>query len=928
MSALTAILVAASAAASFVALDLPAAAAAAGGTVSSGVQPPSHCSAPPKDYSVWDVSAVVAHDDVVQRDDFAPDGSIPSTQSGATVGAVWGVEVLSRGPLQNDTWGAGPVQLSIQHMAVVKGPLHATDFSWSADGSFTWHPVLGYLGGDSFTYRISDNNGFCKGLATVTIPPSGWYGLDALSDDTYTTYSDTTFSPDGGLAVCDLHHAPTGGFWQACGLLRNDAASDVSGYCSVGSNGELCTFPRGPVAFAGVGTFQTAHGSVTLHSDGEFAYTPDPGFAGDDQFGYATGAVSATCFSRGTPCFTSYGATNLFSGFNGSFQQFANVSIHVVPRPPGAVDQAPVQVSVNENTPLAISNRPGSPDGSQIMSLNGSQEDAIRTDHGTLHVTWNTGIFTQTGVLDCSLLPPSQQPTCVKTTAASISYTPDTEFYGGDHFGYRTLNGLLSGTQTIDYPAFINVNEVKALPANTPGCFVVSVPNHSTTPVDITNSFTDPDRVALTVAATVQQSFPIGTNPPTGILFNSFGNWKFTATATGTSSALGFLLSIPYVYPDKTFGSFNSCVEFVVTAHPAVDDAYSVDENQVLQVAAPGALANDDPPPVGGPAALQTPPDNGTVILNSDGSFRYTPDQNFYGTDSFTYVNNGSPATVTITVNHVLQVPVVTLNSPGCNPLIICINPDTDNRLNLAPGDNARLRGFITDPEASHGSFTVDWGDGTTTTASYPCTGQSGCPFQTTPTFNFACGASPCPGIPLYFEFDHVYSAPPATGSTFNITTNANADDGLSGQRTSTATMLLPGAITGFSPPASGLVGDTVALSATGGGSSSPVVFGVDALTTTGVCSLSGATLQLTGAGTCIVNANQASDATHAAAPQVQASIVVAKRPQTITFSPPATAISGGTATLAATSGSGGAVSFEIDPATRANICSIAGGKV
>ena len=54
-------------------------------------------------------------------------------------------------------------------------------------------------------------------------------------------------------------------------------------------------------------------------------------------------------------------------------------------------------------------------------------------------------------------------------------------------------------------------------------------------------------------------------------------------------------------------------------------------------------------------ANLVTGPANGTLSFNPDGSFVYTPNANFYGTDSFTYVAtngtyNSSPATVTLNV--------------------------------------------------------------------------------------------------------------------------------------------------------------------------------------------------------------------------------------------------------------------------------------
>lgn len=54
-------------------------------------------------------------------------------------------------------------------------------------------------------------------------------------------------------------------------------------------------------------------------------------------------------------------------------------------------------------------------------------------------------------------------------------------------------------------------------------------------------------------------------------------------------------------------------------------------------------------------AALVAGPANGTLILNGNGDFTYTPNLNIVGTDSFTYVANdgvadSNIATVTITV--------------------------------------------------------------------------------------------------------------------------------------------------------------------------------------------------------------------------------------------------------------------------------------
>ena len=47
-------------------------------------------------------------------------------------------------------------------------------------------------------------------------------------------------------------------------------------------------------------------------------------------------------------------------------------------------------------------------------------------------------------------------------------------------------------------------------------------------------------------------------------------------------------------------------------------------------------------------AVVDSAPSHGTLTLNADGSFTYTPAANFNGTDSFTYrASDGTPAAPT-----------------------------------------------------------------------------------------------------------------------------------------------------------------------------------------------------------------------------------------------------------------------------------------
>jgi hypothetical protein len=97
------------------------------------------------------------------------------------------------------------------------------------------------------------------------------------------------------------------------------------------------------------------------------------------------------------------------------------------------------------------------------------------------------------------------------------------------------------------------------------------------------------------------------------------------------------------------------------TAPVAVNDSYSVDQDTVLTVpAVDGVLTNDsDADDDALTAVLMAGTSSGLVTLSTDGSFTYTPNAGFTGTDSFTYVArdtsaaDSNEATVTINVQAV-----------------------------------------------------------------------------------------------------------------------------------------------------------------------------------------------------------------------------------------------------------------------------------
>jgi uncharacterized repeat protein (TIGR01451 family) len=128
----------------------------------------------------------------------------------------------------------------------------------------------------------------------------------------------------------------------------------------------------------------------------------------------------------------------------------------------------------------------------------------------------------------------------------------------------------------------------------------------------------------------------------------------FTNTATITAT-------LADGEPDNNRDSVRVSIQ---AAPVAMDDVYTTTEEIPLIVAAPGVLGNDgdqnnDPLE----AVLDSPPLSGTLALNSDGAFTYTPTLDFHGVDVFTYhatdaISDSNVAAVTLTVTAVNDPPV------------------------------------------------------------------------------------------------------------------------------------------------------------------------------------------------------------------------------------------------------------------------------
>jgi VCBS repeat-containing protein len=169
--------------------------------------------------------------------------------------------------------------------------------------------------------------------------------------------------------------------------------------------------------------------------------------------------------------------------------------------------------------------------------------------------------------------------------------------------------------------------------------------------------------------------------------------------------------------------TFRITVLPVNDAPVAVNNAYSTNEDVSLTVSAPGVLGNDTDIESDALAAeVVSNPANGSLTLNANGSFTYTPQANFNGTDTFVYrVGDGkahsSPATVTLTVNAFNDAPVNSV--PGTQSTIenhsITFSAANGNLLSVADVD-AGAGAVRINLSATNSVFTLASTDGLTFT--------------------------------------------------------------------------------------------------------------------------------------------------------------------------------------------------------------------
>ena len=252
----------------------------------------------------------------------------------------------------------------------------------------------------------------------------------------------------------------------------------------------------------------------------------------------------------------------------------------------------------------------------------------------------------------------------VDNEAGTYTYTPETRPEPGQPDGEDRFTVVasdpdgLTATNTIGLPIVaLPEPENQAPVAGTPGEQTVDPETGSVTG---SLGFTDPDGDDLTYTATDPANGSVTIDAQAGTFTYTPATRPEAGEPDGTDA-----FTVTATDPDGL--SASTTIDVPVTALPDPDntapvanaDTYSLDEDTPLVIAGPGVLANDtdaDGDPL--TAVLGTGPAHGTFALNPDGSFSYTPNDGYSGTDTFTYAaddgeETSALTTVTLTVNPV-----------------------------------------------------------------------------------------------------------------------------------------------------------------------------------------------------------------------------------------------------------------------------------
>ncbi len=405
------------------------------------------------------------------------------------------------------------------------------------------------------------------------------------------------------------------------------------------------------------------HGTVALNPDGSIRFAPDADYFGAASFTYTV--------SDGVGGFTVGTAT-----------------LDILP-----VNDAPRLTGESLTT-----------DEDQIVSL--GLGTLLANDHDV------DNLHTELSVTAATIDPASSAAGTVQIVAGEIVFTPTLNYFGQASFNYTVSDGVGGQSQAVVNLTFNSVNDV---------------------PVVNNELLMGKRNVTYTLSQAALLANDTDVETPNGLQIVSIQNVQNGTASLAANGAVTFAPTagyagrgrFDYVVQDADGGQTVGTAEIdfaAINVNPiTTDDSFTGFEDIAFVIQANQLLANDTDPDASGLTTLTVDAvanaSNGTVILQADGSVRFNPAANFYGTASFQYRSNDGEggqtwATAYLNVQSVNDAPVITniWYASGEDATIYTISEQGDSTYML--DDLYRQNGGVVayDPDGDSAALTVSIG--------------------------------------------------------------------------------------------------------------------------------------------------------------------------------------------------------------------------
>ncbi|NET00249.1 MAG: tandem-95 repeat protein [Sphaerospermopsis sp. SIO1G1] len=595
--------------------------------------------------------------------------------------------------LNNDTDTENNIDITTVEIST--SPTNGTASVDETTGEITYTPTGDFSGEDSFTYTVQDGDGGTSNAATVNVTVTPVNDNPVATDDTATT------SEDRSVII---------------NVLNND--NDIDG------NLDLNTLQ----------IVQPTNGTTTyISSTGEIVYTPDSNFFGNDSFTYTIQDTE--------------GGTSNVATVNLTVNSVNDVPIAVDDDDTQPEDTEEVPFTIDEDTSITIDVL-----DNDVDVENGIDPETVTIEdqplNGTVSINNNTGQITYTpeanffgndsftytvqdtneatsnpATVDISVTSVNDNPVANDDTATTeigksviinvlnndsdieldnltvsvenpnsanaelfvnpltgeITYTPEINFIGNDSFEY-TITDANGGTATANVNVTVTTEDIiNPDPIDN---------NNFTTQEDTSiiidpredgeNADNIPENAIITFSDTPRNGTVTVNEDTEEITYtpdeNFFGTDRFVYTISGGSQLINETINIT--------------IEAVNDTPIAVNDSVTTNEDAsvIINILDNDTEVEDDINDIN--ITVETEARNGTVEINSNGTITYTPEDNFFGIDRFTYFLEdedgavSNVARVEVTVDQINDIPVAVddevTTEQGSSLVIDVLSNDSD----------------------------------------------------------------------------------------------------------------------------------------------------------------------------------------------------------------------------------------------------------